>query len=248
MSEVIVITSGKGGVGKTTTTANIGTGLAQLNKKVVMIDTDIGLRNLDVVMGLENRIVYNLVDVVEGKCRIRQALIKDKKYPDLCLLPSAQTRDKDAVTPEQMVELINELREEFDYILLDCPAGIEQGFKNAVAGADRALVVTTPEVSAIRDADLIVNRLRVDMVKRGDMMNVDDVTEILAVNLIGAVPDDEQIVISTNRGEPLVGSDSLAGKAYMNICHRIMGEEVPFLDLNQKHGVFEKLKDMFKKN
>ena len=263
MSEVIVITSGKGGVGKTTTTANIGTGLAQLNKKVVMIDSDIGQRILDVVIGLENRIVYNLVDVGEGKCRIRQALIKDKKYPDLCLLPSAQTRDKDAVTPEQMVELINELREEFDYILLDCPAGIEQGFKNAVAGADRALVVTTPEVSAIRDADrivgllednemkridLIVNRLRVDMVKRGDMMNVDDVTEILAVNLIGAVPDDEQIVISTNRGEPLVGSDSLAGKAYMNICRRIMGEEVPFLDLNQKHGVFEKLKDMFKKN
>ena len=254
MSEVIVITSGKGGVGKTTTTANIGTGLAQLNKKVVMIDTDIGLRNLDVVMGLENRIVYNLVDVVEGKCRIRQALIKDKKYPDLCLLPSAQTRDKDAVTPEQMVELINELRDEFDYILLDCPAGIEQGFKNAVAGADRALVVTTPEVSAIRDADRIVGLLeanemkRIDLIKRGDMMNVDDVTEILAVNLIGAVPDDEQIVISTNRGEPLVGSDSLAGKAYMNICHRIMGEEVPLLDLNQKHGVFEKLKDMFKKN
>ena len=255
MSEVIVITSGKGGVGKTTTTANIGTGLAQLNKKVVMIDTDIGLRNLDVVMGLENRIVYNLVDVVEGKCRIRQALIKDKKYPDLCLLPSAQTRDKDAVTPEQMVELINELRDEFDYILLDCPAGIEQGFKNAVAGADRALVVTTPdrivgllEANEMKRIDLIVNRLRVDMVKRGDMMNVDDVTEILAVNLIGAVPDDEQIVISTNRGEPLVGSDSLAGKAYMNICHRIMGEEVPLLDLNQKHGVFEKLKDMFKKN
>ena len=250
MSEVIVITSGKGGVGKTTTTANIGTGLAQLNKKVVMIDTDIGLRNLDVVMGLENRIVYNLVDVIEGKCRIRQALIKDKRYPELCLLPSAQTRDKDAVTPEQMVALINELREEFDYILLDCPAGIEQGFKNAVAGADRALVVTTPEVSAIRDADrivglleanemkridLIVNRLRVDMVKRG-------------VNLIGAVPDDEQIVISTNRGEPLVGTNCLAGKAYSNICHRIMGEEVPFLNLNEKQGVLEKLKDIFKKN
>ena len=248
MSEVIVITSGKGGVGKTTTTANIGTGLAQLNKKVVMIDTDIGLRNLDVVMGLENRIVYNLVDVVEGKCRIRQALIKDKKYPELCLLPSAQTRDKDAVTPEQMVELINELREEFDYILLDCPAGIEQGFKNAVAGADRALVVTTPEVSAIRDADRIVGLLEANETKRGDMMNVDDVTEILAVNLIGAVPDDEQIVVSTNRGEPLVGTNSLAGKAYMNICHRILGEEVPLLDLNQKHGVFEKLKDMFKKN
>ena len=262
MSEVIVITSGKGGVGKTTTTANIGTGLAQLNKKVVMIDTDIGLRNLDVVMGLENRIVYNLVDVIEGKCRIRQALIKDKRYPELCLLPSAQTRDKDAVTPEQMVALINELREEFDYILLDCPAGIEQGFKNAVAGADRALVVTTPEVSAIRDADrivglleanemkridLIVNRLRVDMVKRGEMMTVDDVTDILAVNLLGAVPDDEQIVISTNRGEPLVGTNCLAGKAYSNICHRIMGEEVPFLNLNEKQGVLEKLKDIFKK-
>ena len=239
MSEVIVITSGKGGVGKTTTTANIGTGLAQLNK-----------------------ILYNLVDVVEGKCRIRQALIKDKRYPELCLLPSAQTRDKDAVTPEQMVALINELREEFDYILLDCPAGIEQGFKNAVAGADRALVVTTPEVSAIRDADrivglleanemkkidLIVNRLRVDMVKRGEMMTVDDVTDILAVNLIGAVPDD-QIVISTNRGEPLVGTNCLAGKAYSNICHRIMGEEVPFLNLNEKQGVLEKLKDIFKKN
>ena len=241
MSEVIVITSGKGGVGKTTTTANVGTGLAQLNKKVVMIDTDIGLRNLDVVMGLENRIVYNLVDVIEGKCRLKQALIKDKKYPELCLLPSAQTRDKDAVTPEQMVELIDELRKEFDYILLDCPAGIEQGFKNAIAGADRALVVTTPEVSAIRDADrivglleanemkridLIVNRLRMDMVKRGDMMKVEDVTDILAVNLIGAVPDDEHIVVSTNQGEPLVGSDCLAGKAYANISRRITGEDL----------------------
>ena len=262
MSEVIVITSGKGGVGKTTTTANVGTGLAQLNKKVVMIDTDIGLRNLDVVMGLENRIVYNLVDVIEGKCRLKQALIKDKKYPELCLLPSAQTRDKDAVTPEQMVELIDELRKEFDYILLDCPAGIEQGFKNAIAGADRALVVTTPEVSAIRDADrivglleanemkridLIVNRLRMDMVKRGDMMKVEDVTDILAVNLIGAVPDDEHIVVSTNQGEPLVGSDCLAGKAYANISRRITGEEVPFLDLEVKQGVFGKLMDLFKK-
>ena len=248
MSEVIVITSGKGGVGKTTTTANVGTGLAQLNKKVVMIDTDIGLRNLDVVMGLENRIVYNLVDVIEGKCRLKQALIKD---------------NKDAVTPEQMVELIDELRNEFDYILLDCPAGIEQGFKNAIAGADRALVVTTPEVSAIRDADrivglleanemkridLIVNRLRMDMVKRGDMMKVEDVTDILAVNLIGAVPDDENIVVSTNQGEPLVGSDCLAGKAYANISRRIIGEDVPFLDLEVKQGVFGKLMDLFKKN
>ena len=243
MSEVIVITSGKGGVGKTTTTANVGTGLAQLNKKVVLIDTDIGLRNLDVVMGLENRIVYNLVDVVEGNCKIKQALIKDKKYPELYLLPSAQTRDKTSVTPEQMKKLTDELREEFDYILLDCPAGIEQGFKNAIAGADRAIVVTTPEVSAIRDADriiglleanelqkteLIVNRLRMDMVKRGDMMSVDDVCDILAIPLLGAVPDDEHIVISTNQGEPLVGSDCLAGQAYSNICRRILGETVEF--------------------
>jgi len=263
MSEVIVITSGKGGVGKTTTTANVGTGLAQLNKKVVMIDTDIGLRNLDVVMGLENRIVYNLVDVIEGKCRLKQALIKDKKYADLCLLPSAQTRDKDAVTPEQMKALIDELRQDFDYILLDCPAGIEQGFKNAIAGADRALVVTTPEVSAVRDADriiglleaneigridLIVNRLRMDMVKRGDMMNVEDVTEILAVNLIGAVPDDEQIVISTNQGEPLVGSNCLAGQAYANISKRIAGQDIAFLDLDVKQGVLSKLKGLFGMN
>ncbi len=263
MSEVIVITSGKGGVGKTTTTANVGTGLAQLNKKVVLIDTDIGLRNLDVVMGLENRIVYNLVDVVEGNCRIKQALIKDKKYPNLCLLPSAQTRDKSSVNPEQMKKLVEELSEEFDYILLDCPAGIEQGFQNAIAAADRALVVTTPEVSAIRDADriiglleaneigkteLIVNRLRMDMVKRGDMMSIEDVHEILAIDLIGAVPDDEQIVVSTNQGEPLVGSDSMAGQAYMNICHRILGEEVPLLDLENKNGVWNKFVGLFKKN
>lgn len=263
MSEVIVITSGKGGVGKTTTAANVGTGLAQLNKKVVLIDTDIGLRNLDVVMGLENRIVYNLVDVVEGNCRIEQALIKDKKYPELKLLPSAQTRDKTAVTPEQMQELIETLREEYDYILLDCPAGIEQGFQNAIAGADRALVVTNPEVSAIRDADriiglldangikkvdLIVNRIRMDMVKNGDMMTVDDVRELLAVNLIGVVPDDEHIVISTNQGAPLVGSDCQAGRAYANICRRIVGEEVPFLNLEAKGGVFAKLKELFRKN
>lgn len=264
MSEVIVITSGKGGVGKTTTTANVGTGLAQMNKNVVLIDTDIGLRNLDVVMGLENRIVYNLVDVVEGNCRIKQALIKDKRYPNLYLLPSAQTRDKTAVTEEQMVALTNELREEFDYILLDCPAGIEQGFKNAIAGADRALIVTTPEVSAIRDADriiglleahqikqlqLIVNRLRMDMVSHGDMMSIDDVTEILAIDLIGAVPDDEQIVISTNQGEPLVGKgDSMAGQAYLNICRRILGEEVPLMDLSPKSSLWTKFTNLFKKN
>jgi len=263
MCEVIVITSGKGGVGKTTTTANLGTGLAMLGKKVILIDTDIGLRNLDVVMGLENRIVYNLVDVVEGNCRVAQAAIKDKKHPGLYLLPSAQTRDKTSVTPEQMKKLVEELRDEFDYVILDCPAGIEQGFKNAIAGADRALVVTTPEVSAIRDADriiglleanemkkihLIVNRLRMDMVNRGDMMSIDDVVEILAVDLIGAVPDAEQIVVATNQGEPLVGSDCLAGQAYMNIARRVTGEEIPLLDLNAKDNFWTKLTKLFGKN
>ena len=238
MSEVIVVTSGKGGVGKTTTSANLGSGLAKLNKKVVLVDTDIGLRNLDVVLGLENRIVYHLVDVIEGNCKIKQALIRDKKNPNLYLLPSAQTRDKTAVTPEQMKQLTEILKEEFDYVILDCPAGIEQGFMNAIAGASKALIVTTPEVSAIRDADriiglleanevydirLIVNRIRMDMVKRGEMMSMEDVVDILSIGLIGAVPDDEQVVISTNQGEPLVGGESLAGIAYLNICRRIVG-------------------------
>ncbi len=263
MGEVIVITSGKGGVGKTTTTANIGAGLAKLGKKVVVIDTDLGLRNLDVVMGLENRIVYNLVDVIEGNCRMKQALIRDKRYETLHLLPSAQTKDKSAISPEQMKKLTEELMEEYDYILLDCPAGIEQGFQNAIAGASRAIIVTTPEVSSIRDADriigllekhqiknidLIINRIRMDMVKRGDMMSVDDVSEILAIHLLGIIPDDEQVVVGTNQGEPVIELESLAGKAYYNICKRITGEEVSFLDLNTNSGVFKKLSRMFKKH
>ena len=262
MGEVIVITSGKGGVGKTTTSANLGCGLALSGKKVALVDADIGLRNLDVVMGLENRIVYDLVDVVEGKCRLKQALIKDKRYAGLYLLPAAQTRDKDAVSPEQMQKLCESLKEdEFDYIIMDCPAGIEQGFKNAIAGADRALVVTTPEVSAVRDADriiglleangisnpgLIVNRLRVDMVKRGDMMSVDDVKEILSVDVLGVVPDDEDVVITTNKGEPAVTEEnSRAGRAYRNITLRLMGEEVPFMDLSENEGFFGRLKKIF---
>lgn len=262
MSEVIVVTSGKGGVGKTTTTANVGTGLASLGKSVVLIDTDIGLRNLDVVMGLENRIVYNLVDVIEGNCRVKQALIKDKRYPSLYLLPSAQTKDKTAVTPHQMKKLIEELKEQFDYIILDCPAGIEQGFKNAIAGATRALVVTTPEVSAIRDADriiglleaneletieLVVNRYRHDMMKRGEMMTIDDVVDILSIPLIGAVPDDENVVISTNQGEPLVGSVGGAGKAYMNISRRVYGEEVPLMEFERGFTFWAKFTGLFHK-
>lgn len=258
MGEVIVITSGKGGVGKTTTTANIGTGLAAQGKKVVLIDTDIGLRNLDVVMGLENRIVYDLVDVTQGHCRLKQALIKDKRFERLFLLPAAQTKDKTAVSAEDMEKLCGELKEEFDYIIIDCPAGIEQGFKNAIAGAEKAIVVTTPEVSAVRDADriiglleannlkgskLVINRIRPDMVKRGDMMNIEDMIDILAIELLGVVPEDEHIVISTNKGEPAVlDMESRAGQAYRNISKRIMGEEVPLLNLEYEEGMMQKLK------
>lgn len=258
MGEVIVITSGKGGVGKTTTTANISTGLATLGNKVVMIDTDIGLRNLDVVMGLENRIVYDIVDVANGNCRLKQALIKDKRFDNLFLLPAAQTKDKTAVSEAQMKELCATLKEDFDYVLIDCPAGIEQGFKNAIAGADRALVVTNPEVSAVRDADriiglleaaelkdpmLVINRLRPIMVKKGDMMNINDVEDILAIKILGVVPEDEAIVISTNRGEPAVlDTTSQAGEAYRNIVRRISGEDVPLMNLEVPDGFVHKLK------
>ena len=262
MGEVIVITSGKGGVGKTTTSANLGCGLAIAGKNVVLIDADIGLRNLDVVMGLENRIVYDLVDVVEGNCRIKQALIKDKRYPNLYLLASAQTKDKTAVSPEQMVKLCETLRDEHDYIIIDCPAGIEQGFKNAIAGADRAIVVATPEVSSVRDADrivglleaaeiknirLILNRLRPDMMKRGEMMTIEDVVDILAIDVLGLVPDDESIVTSTNRGEPAVADDnSRAGQAFREVTQRIMGNDVPFMNLEESNGLLSWLKKTFR--
>ena len=263
MSEVIVITSGKGGVGKTTTTANVGTGLAQLNKKVVMIDTDIGLRNLDVVMGLENRIVYDIVDVVEQKCKLRQALIKDKRFEQLFLLPAAQTRDKSAINEEQMKELTNKLKEEFDYILIDCPAGIEQGFKNAIAGADRAVVVTNAEISSIRDADriiglleaseirnpeLIINRIRPNMVRKGEMMDVNDIVDLLSINLIGVVPDDEYIITQTNKGEPaVINKKAPSGKAYLEIARRILGENVDVTIPGKDEGFFTKVKNIFKK-
>ena len=245
----IVITSGKGGVGKTTTSANLGTGLAMKGKSVVVVDADIGLRNLDVIMGLENRIVYDIVDVVEKNCRLKQGLIKDKRFENLYLLAAAQTKDKSAIKPEQMMNLVSELKKEFDYIIIDSPAGIEQGFQYSIAGADRAIIVTTPEISAVRDADrvigileanglhnpkLIINRIRPDMVKRGDMMNMEDIIDILAIDLLGVVPDDEEIVISANKGEPtIIEGKSLAGRAYMNIVNRIEGQEVDLLDLDE---------------
>ena len=263
MGEVIVITSGKGGVGKTTTTANLGAALALRNKKVALVDTDIGLRNLDVVMGLENRIVYDIVDVIEEKCKLRQALIKDKRFKELFLLPAAQTKDKTAINEEQIKGLIEKLKEEFDYILIDCPAGIEQGFKNAIAGADRALVVTTAEISAIRDADrivglleaseiknpeLIINRIRPAMVKKGEMMDVEDIVDLLSIDLIGVVPDDEYIITQTNKGEPVVIKDKApSGKAYTEIARRILGENVEVTVPGRKEGLFSKMRGFFAK-
>ena len=259
---VIVITSGKGGVGKTTTNANIGTALAKAGNKVVMIDTDLGLRNLDLLLGLENRIVYTIVDVVEKRCKLKQALVKDKKNPNLCLLAAAQTRDKTAVSEEQLKEICEQLQKDYDFILVDCPAGIEQGFQNAVAGASEAIVVTTPEMSAVRDADriiglleareeiesykLLINRVRPNLIKSNDMMSVEDVVEILSADLVGIIPEDTGIITSTNKGEPIVNEEnSLAGKAYRNVARRIMGEEVPFLDLEEETSFMHKVKKFF---
>ena len=259
---VIVITSGKGGVGKTTTNANIGTALAKAGNKVVMIDTDLGLRNLDLLLGLENRIVYTIVDVVEKRCKLKQALVKDKKNPNLCLLAAAQTRDKTAVSEEQLKEICEQLQKDYDFILVDCPAGIEQGFQNAVAGASEAIVVTTPEMSAVRDADriiglleareeiesykLLINRVRPNLIKSNDMMSVEDVAEILSADLIGIIPEDTGIITTTNKGEPIVNDEnSLAGRAYRNVAHRIMGEEVPFLNLEEETSFMTKVKKFF---
>ena len=258
MGEVIVITSGKGGVGKTTTTANLGAALALRGKKVALVDTDIGLRNLDVVMGLENRIVYDIVDVVEGNCKLRQALIKDKRFADLFLLPAAQTRDKSAVDEQQMQNLVGQLKEEFDFILIDCPAGIEQGFKNAIAGADRAIVITNAEISSIRDADriiglleaseiknpeLIINRLRPEMVKKGEMMDVEDILGLLSIDLIGVIPEDENIITQTNKGEPAVTNKKApSGKAYVETARRILGENVEVtIPGRKKDGFFKRI-------
>jgi septum site-determining protein MinD len=254
---VATITSGKGGVGKTTTTANLAVALAMTGKKVVCIDGDIGLRNLDVVLGLENRIVYDLVDVVEGRCRLRQAMIRDKRLPDLYLIPAAQTRDKNAVSPSDMVRLCDELRNEFDWVLIDSPAGIERGFRNALAPSDTVIVVTNPEVSAVRDADriiglveaeekgparLIINRLNPNMTKRGDMLTADDVLELLAIELIGIVPEDENVIMSSNRGQPVaMDNKSRAGEAFHNIARRLNGENVPLMNLEQKDDFFSRL-------
>ena len=259
-AQVLTVTSGKGGVGKTTVTANLASALAMLGKRVTAIDADIGLRNLDVVMGLENRIVYDLVDVVEGRCRLRQAMIKDKRQPELYLIPAAQTRDKNAVSPSDMVLICDQLREEMDYVVIDSPAGIERGFRNAVAPADKVLIVTNPEVSAVRDADriiglieaeekgpgqLIINRVKPEMVSRGDMLSVADVLDVLAVELLGVIPEDERILVASNQGLPLVmhGVNGMsAGAAFRNVARRLEGEEVPFIDLTQTQTLMSRLR------
>ncbi len=269
MAEVITITSGKGGVGKSTTTANIATALAKAGKKVIAVDFDIGLRNLDMILGLENRIVYDVVDVMEGECNLAQAVIKDKRTKNLHFLPASQTKDKNILNKEKVEKLIEELKKDFDYILIDSPAGIESGFEHSIYLADRALIVTTPEISSIRDADrvigiidakskkaknaeevlkhVIINRIKPELVQKGEMLSIDDVLHILALPLIGVVPDNEDVVKSTNIGEPVVLNEkSIVGEAFRRIAKRIEGDEVEFLDLSSKKGFFGKLKGLFK--
>ncbi|MCQ2008543.1 MAG: septum site-determining protein MinD [Sporolactobacillus sp.] len=261
MGEAIVVTSGKGGVGKTTTSANVGTVLALQGKKVCLVDTDIGLRNLDVVMGLENRIIYDLVDVAQGRCKLNQALVKDKRFECLSMLPAAQTTDKTAVKPSEMKKMVDELKSDFDYVIIDCPAGIERGFRNAVAGADHAIVVTTPEISSVRDADriiglleqekqitpprLIINRIRQHLLKSGEMLEIDEIMNILAIDLLGIVVDDDGVISSSNKGEPVaLNPSSKAAQAYRNIGRRILGETVPLMVLDEKNGFFHRFKSL----
>lgn len=261
MGTAIVITSGKGGVGKTTSSANIGTALALLGKSVCMIDADIGLRNLDVVMGLENRIIYDIIDVATGQCKLDQALIRDKRVEGLAMLPASQTKDKTALDPERALIIVQELKEKFDYVIIDSPAGIEHGFKVATIGADEAIVVTTPETAAVRDADrvigllegqkiaspkLIINRIRPKMVRTGDMLDIDEIVQVLSVDLVGIVPDDEAVISQNIKGEPTVlRPDTKAALAYRNIARRIIGDSIPLMTLDEEPGLWAKVRKIF---
>lgn len=261
---VIVVTSGKGGVGKTTTTANLGMSIARLGYRVALIDADIGLRNLDLLLGLENRVLYTAMDIVEGQCRLDQALIRDKRWKNLALLAISKNRQKYNVTRKNMQNLIDSVKElGFQFILIDCPAGIDVGFINAIAPAQEAVIVTTPEITAIRDADrvaglleangiynvkLLVNRVRPDMIQKNDMMSVRDVQEMLGIPLLGAIPEDTNVIISTNRGEPLVLNKklTLSGIAFENAARRLIGKQDYFIDLTTpQKGMFQKLQEFF---
>ncbi|MCL1803508.1 MAG: septum site-determining protein MinD [Eubacteriaceae bacterium] len=262
MGRAIVVTSGKGGVGKTTSTANLGVALAMQGHSAVIIDADIGLRNLDVVMGLEEHITFTLVDVIDKKCRTKQALIKDKRFPNLSLLAAAQMADIMAIQPAQMAKLVEELAKDFEFVLVDSPAGIERGFQNAIAGAKEAIVVTTPEVSSVRDADriigllkaanfkepkLLLNKIRPEMMKRREMMDIEDVIDILDIELIGVVAEAGEIVIASNRGEPVASDEaSLTGKAYHDIAKRLLGQQVPFPSFIKKESVFTRIAGFLK--
>jgi len=259
LGRAIVITSGKGGVGKTTTTANLGTALARRGASVALVDADVGLRNLDIVLGLESRVKYHVLDVLEEKVTLEDALVRDKNSPTLQLLAAAQTREKDEVDTEKMRALVQTLRGRFDYVLIDCPAGIEMGFKNAVAGAQEAIVVCTPEVSAVRDVDrvvgllgnafqpqLIVNRVRPALVKKGKMLSVDDVNSILRLPLLGVIADEPDVIVSTNKGEPLaLRTDSQTAYAYHAIAARICGEDVPAPTVEYKESFISRLGSLF---
>jgi len=258
MGTGIVVTSGKGGVGKTTSSANIGTALALLGKSVCLVDADIGLRNLDVIMGLENRIIYDIVDVANGECRLEQALIRDKRFEQLMFLPASQTKDKTALTPEGVRTIVSDLKQQYDFVIIDCPAGIEHGFKVAIAGANQAIVVTTPETAAVRDADrvigllqaadlkspkLIINRIRPNLVREGDMLDIDEIVQVLAIDLLGVVPDDEAIIRNANKGEPTVmRPDTKAAIAYRNIARRILGDSVPLMPLGEQSGLWSRFR------
>jgi len=259
--KIIVVTSGKGGVGKTTATASIGAALALEGKKVAVVDMDIGLRNLDVVMGLENRIVFNIVDAVKGRCKLKQAAIKDRRLDKLFLIPASQSDNKNVLDPEEMVRFSSMLRRHFDYVFMDCPAGIERGFENSVAAADEALVICTPEVAAVRDADrvigllyarsitpkLVVNRIVPALVERGDMLSHVDMVDVLSVELIGLVEMDDQVVVSTNTGVPLVmQKTSKAGAAFRRIAMRLNGQvDLPIQVPEASGGLFKRFRSKF---
>ena len=260
--QVITITSGKGGVGKTTFSANLSAALANLGKKTIAVDADVGQRNLDLIMGLENRIVFNLVDVVEGRCDLSKACIRDRRIPTLQLLPAAQTHDKSAVSPDAMRKVCDGLRPLCDYVIIDCPAGIEGGFETATASADSLIIVVNPEVASLRDSDrvigllesrekhdmrLVINRLDPKAVRRGDMLSIDDIMELLAIDLLGLIPEDEYIRVSANRGEMAsLNPESPAGQAYRNIARRMLGEEVPLMTFDDSSTMVQRLLGIFK--